>query len=529
MPLSSRRARLALALLFLLAFALGLAGIDFGYHWDEINLLRSARASYRSGSLLPGWYNYPSVTFDLTLLSSLPQAVEVIRQERGVNTINPLFYLREARGLYREINARLDPFTFPPQMRPLFLFITLLTGIWTYALARELLKSRAAGLLAAALLFSSWEFAYHARWGAPDGLLAQFGALTVWLTLRAAAPQSKCPAAWLTLAAISAALACGSKYYGGLFLLPVLLTALALARRLGWSKTKLGLSLLALGLVFAAAFLLATPGVLLETQQFIHDIRFEMRHYSTFHYGQTVAPGGEHWGLLLIYFALTAFSRFAPLAALIFVLALAGAFSLLTRPADRLRLTLVFGVPLLYVFYMGLQRVLIVRNYLALFPFFAVLAAGGAQMLWRSRLFQTRRAQWFFGLAVFAALSANFGWQAYAAQSIQRRGEISLSACLRQVTESRPQTRFFLSPQARAALAGADFPNQAPTPASADIFLYVSGEIKHPLISNRYGVYETPCGPYELNFNYYPDWEGDPRLVALKMSEARAEPLVGEK
>lgn len=526
---SARNARLALVLLFLLALALGQAGINFGYHWDEINLLRSARASYRSGSLLPGWYNYPSVTFDLTLLASLPAAWQVIRQERGAGALNPLFYLDAAHDLYRQINARLDPFSFPPQMRPLFLFITLLTGVWTYALARDLLKSRAAALLAAALLFSSWEFAYHARWGAPDGLLAQFGALTVALTLRAISPQARRPLGWLLLAVISAALACGSKYYGGLFLLPPLLGGAALARRQHWRATKIIFGLLALGLIFAAVFLLATPGALLETAQFLSDIRFEMRHYSTFHYGYTVQAGFQHWGLLLMYFALTVFSPFAPLAAPIFALTLAGVYALLRFPADRLRLAIVFSVPLLYLVYMGLQKVLIVRNYLALLPFAACLAAGGAQALWRSSFFAARRARIFLGAALLGALLVNFGWQVFAAQSILRRGAGDLSACIRQTMAGSPQSKFWLSPQARAALGSAESANRADSPASADFFLFISGEIKHPLNVNRYGVYETPCGPYEVNFNYYSDWEGDPRLVVLRMTDARYEPLIHEK
>lgn len=511
------RTRLLLLLLFLAALSLGLAGIDFGYHWDEIKLIRSVRAAYREKNpLLPGWYNYPSLSYDLTLLSSLPEAWQVFRQQRGQAPLNPLAFWQAARELYRPINARLEPSLFPPRMRPLFLLLTLGSAVWVYLLARDFWRSRRAGLLACALLLGSWEFAYHARWGAPDGLLTSFGLLAVWLALRGWREKSP---GWLFLSAAAAALAAGSKYYGGLFLLP------AAAALLGQKKPQW---LLPLGLLFAALFLLSTPGLALEPAAFWRDVQAEMRHYATSHFGQTVSPGLEHWLLLSGWLSLQGLSPFAPLAAPLFALALGGLWA--ARRLPRAETALVLGVPALQIAYLGLQRVLIVRNDLALLPFLALLTAGGVQALWRSAPLQA--AAWKrAGLtaALLLALALNFGWQVYAAQSIRARGQNSLAACLQATLQTRPQTRFLLSPQARALLGNAAPPNQVHSSEEAEVFLYISGEIKHPLTANRPFFYEIPCGPYEINFSYYPDWEGDPRLVATRMENMRYERLTREK
>ena len=58
-------------LALLLAFSLwtGLTGIDFGYHWDEHRVTDSVIAAARTGRPLPGWYNYPSVIFDVVITS----------------------------------------------------------------------------------------------------------------------------------------------------------------------------------------------------------------------------------------------------------------------------------------------------------------------------------------------------------------------------------------------------------------------------------------------------------------------------
>ena len=54
----------------------GLSGIDFGCHWDEQKLISSIVKTGRRSLLLPGWYNYPSVCYDIVLLGLLPDIMQ---------------------------------------------------------------------------------------------------------------------------------------------------------------------------------------------------------------------------------------------------------------------------------------------------------------------------------------------------------------------------------------------------------------------------------------------------------------------
>ncbi|HEX2990305.1 MAG TPA: hypothetical protein VHO49_06480, partial [Anaerolineales bacterium] len=54
-------------LVWIFSIYTGAIGMDFS-HWDENKLFRSLRDSIPDGTLLPGWYNYPSMIYDLTVL-----------------------------------------------------------------------------------------------------------------------------------------------------------------------------------------------------------------------------------------------------------------------------------------------------------------------------------------------------------------------------------------------------------------------------------------------------------------------------
>jgi len=53
---------------------LGVMSRDFGTHWDEASITGSVEKSFETGLMLPRWYNYPSLTYDLALLGALPHA-----------------------------------------------------------------------------------------------------------------------------------------------------------------------------------------------------------------------------------------------------------------------------------------------------------------------------------------------------------------------------------------------------------------------------------------------------------------------
>ena len=48
----------------------GLIGTDFGWHWDEQKLFSSIEHTATTGLILPRWYQYPSLSYLLTLISA---------------------------------------------------------------------------------------------------------------------------------------------------------------------------------------------------------------------------------------------------------------------------------------------------------------------------------------------------------------------------------------------------------------------------------------------------------------------------
>jgi 4-amino-4-deoxy-L-arabinose transferase-like glycosyltransferase len=83
-------------------------------------------------------------------------------------------------------------------------------------------KAPVEAFLASSFFALSWEVAYHSRWIATDGILMQFGTLTILLCL--ASYHSKRKQGIASLAAVAAGLGFGTKYPGGLLIVPVIAT-----------------------------------------------------------------------------------------------------------------------------------------------------------------------------------------------------------------------------------------------------------------------------------------------------------------
>src|SRR5690606_23995424 len=193
--------------------------------------------------------------------------------------------------------------------------------------------------------------------------------LTALLAVRAA--QAPNPHRWLFGAAVVAGLATGTKYPGGLLLIPVLIASWPTLK----NHDKRGRLILlgGIGIIFVSTYLLSTPGTLLASDEFIHDVRFEIQHYGRDGHGiHTVEWGLPHLRLNLGYLSLAALSWYKWLALPLFGLALVGGAAA-WRENRTIALILVL-FPLVYVLYMSLQRVMFVRNLMVVLPFLALLA-----------------------------------------------------------------------------------------------------------------------------------------------------------
>ncbi|MFM8323006.1 MAG: hypothetical protein ACKOC5_19015, partial [Chloroflexota bacterium] len=335
---------------------------------------------------------------------------------------------------------------------------------------------------------------------------------------------------WVLLggAAAAAGLAMGAKYYGGLALLPVGIGWAAAWRRYRpgwWSGLQLGL---ALGLIFANTFLLTTPGAVLRWERFQADVRYEMAHYAGGHGGNTVTGAGEHARLLLEYLALVMFSPYPAAALALSGLAAGGAARVLRGPGAGLEKAAFLVFPLALAVFLARQQVMIVRNYLSLAPFLSVLAALGAAGAWewlgRAAPGSRRALQTGLAAGLAGLLLLNQVWLVQAARTIhQRPGDVSgYAGQLAGYLDCHPYQVFYLSREARQVLAAAGrgaFPNLTGSPQNASRFIFVTA-YNHNAPSNRSGLYEIAAGPYEVNFDYYANWDGDPRLVVMDMPRA---------
>ncbi|HEX5836427.1 MAG TPA: phospholipid carrier-dependent glycosyltransferase [Anaerolineales bacterium] len=459
---------------------------------------------------MPGWYNYPSMIYDLTVLSVSPEIISTYVSDRSTfrDVMSQRLWGKEASEVFR------------PRARMLFLGITSLSLLWIYLLVYIWTKQWPQALLSSAILASSWEFAYHARWIAPDSILMQFGILTLLLVFIALHSYGRRRYIWLIAAAIAAGMACGTKYFGGLFLVPVFIGGYKLLRDAGakWSST---LTLfLGLAAAFSLTFLIITPGALLDTGRMIEDIQFEINHYRSGDMGYTVHRGWEHLSLLFVYLFGVFFSNSIWLSALFSVFVPVGLYFLLKWNWKAVETWVFLSVPVLFIPYMSQQQVLMVRNYLLLFPFLAILCAKGLSAVWNSRPFQSSLvARTIFVAGLVSALLINYNWLHAAAQSIPASASTDRPQELRKYLLANRETPFYLSPEARGLIDSNEFTNVVHDPALAEKFIFVFKEVNFPL-ANRPNVYDPVFGPYEINLDYYPSWNEDGRIVVMPMKAA---------
>jgi 4-amino-4-deoxy-L-arabinose transferase-like glycosyltransferase len=488
---------LALPVLALLAIMLitGIIGIDLGDHWDEPYNIGYVATAIRSQVLLPRYYNYPSVMFWLILASLAPSIPAAMRSETF------------------EISKYVVSEQFLLQTRIVFLVVSSLAVVWVYLLVLAWRKNWKEALLSASLLGLSWEFSYHIRWVTPDGLMTMFAALTM-LCLVIALQRPDARMRWLKFAAIAAGLTTGSKYTAALLGLPLMLTLF-----FTWDRKSLwrGLSLPAAHLMFimGLTYLISTPGTLLDPINFFSGLALQQRIYSRGHEVHTVNAGPEHFLRMMQYFSTALFSPFALIALIFFVFTLIGIYALIK---ENRKLALVFlSFPVLYVLYFSMQRVMIIRNLMIVFPFWAILAGHGVFYVWgRINNLPLRRA--LLGGAA-ALLAVNIGWLFFAAQTILDRGTDRYRNEFLAYVGDHAETQFYVTPEIAKTLGTeveAANITVGPPPGGSGIIIYYSlANNKRCVRANRPETFIRVFGPREINYPYYTTWGGDERIIIL--------------
>jgi len=505
----------------LILIASNLRGLDYGFHWDEKDYqIKPIKNMVATETLLPGVYLYPSVDYWIGAAALLPDIIAASPDKATSGRQKRLLKVIES-----------DPYLI--RLRAIFAVLTALSVLWIYLLVLIWRRSSVEALAAASFLALSWEVAYHSRWIATDGILMQFGALTILFTIVSRIrPGGR---RWVRLAAVAAGLGCGTKYPGRLLLVPVLVGG-CLLWDTKWPRRLAILSLVELSMIFAAMYLISTPGTVLQPLTFRQDLSSNMTLYSSGHAGYTVSPGLEHGARIFAYLSLVSFSRYMPIALLFFTFCVIGGYSLVRE--DLKTAILFFCFPVLYLPYFSLQKVMIVRNLLVIAPFMAILAARGTVSVSRYLKREFRVSNRAGGLkfrllhagfvtVVVTLLAVNATWLIYASRTIvERNTDYFIRQAASYISAERGQ-RFFLSERVArelALLGPVPFTNVVDDATKADqIVFYKSEGMEHPedWPANRRTLTKTWFGPYEVNINMYPTWEGDDRIIVMSSAQAK--------
>ena len=496
-----------LVLLLLIFNGTGLAGLDFGHHWDEHDTAASLENSVRSGLILPLRYVYPGVRFWIGVVVAAPEYTRAM-----LSDMDPDQGAARAAVLAEGLGKKSTHL----RLRLAYLVLTSLAMVWLYLLVLIWRGSMVEALVAAAVLGTSWEIAYHARWMAPDAVMMQFGAMTILFSVLAVVRAQ--PRRWLLLAAAAAGLATGTKYPGGaLLLMPLTAAVCCWDRR---SAKALRLDLARIVVVFGGVYLLTTPGTLFDPLRFIEDVRRAQAVYAEGHHVQYVTAGFfSHLVGILHYLVRDLLSPFLLGALALAAAAVVGAVDLWRRERRAAFVLAVF--PVFYALYFSTQAMLIVRNLLVLAPFIALLSARGLACLAR----WLPRPELRIGLAVSvsAIFAANMLWLVHAAATIRDRGTPRFVHLAFDYMERQPETTFFVSAKLRDqldAVGAGDLPNASGDADTADVALFYASEGAHTWRANHRQV-ERWFGPCEVNFHRYPTWKGDDRILVMSMERAR--------
>lgn len=498
----------------------GRIGIELGLHWDEHLQLRMVARTVKSGVLVPGIYNYPTVSYWLTLTTVIPRLVKDWKPVPDlIWDINSMRSLEQDTTELQNYVQNDHPLFL--RVRVVFLVVSSLAAIWVYLLVLRWRRHVGEAFVAAALLVWSWEFAYHARWIAPDLVMTSFAALSMMLVMLATAHER--PWRMLVGATIAAGLATGTKYQCGLLLVPILMELVRACRRHRVTSHVIP-SVGKLLAAFTATFVATTPAVVLDTGRVVRWILYVVNQYkSGDHGGYSVAAGFPHLGKILVYFGADYFSWHLPVAFGATAFMLLGLWAMVRE--SRWQAAVFLSVPVIYIVYMTTQRVFIVRNMLIVAPYLAVAAARGVRVA--PRLVPTRLKPAATAVVVVLCtigLGANAWWLYRSAESVARSTpSTAVRDFARYIHLHTPQT-VFASNAVRSALKaqGYDLDRLVVRADQARELAFYPSEWPNPHSSNVWRASNVWFGPFELNWNRYTDWGGFQRIVLLTARARRS-------
>lgn len=483
-----------MALCFLVHGAAGIAGVDFGeVHWDEPMVLGNARYALNTGTPLPRHYMHPTASV-LLLAAAIPD----------------LAWDRLPPG--RETAAMRRPALM--RARTVFSIVASTTIIAAALAAFARRRSHVEAVLAAAIVAGSFELSSHGRFLVPDGVLT---ASTAW---------ALCAAVWslrrpnlLWVAAACAGVAAGAKYSGALVIVPALVAAACSAQR---RIPRLA----GVVVVSCIAFVLTTPGIVVEPRFVIGAFQYQQRVYAGGFFGYSIFGWVDH-GIAIVQLLATALpSNVAAIALTWAALALTSLilevrrFRFVRSVEPSMLILLTFAALWTVVFWRHPAH--IARNFLPLLPVLAILAArAGTEIVVAIPVRAARGVQ----LVFFILATVSIADVVAASASINSQAQPVVD--LLDFIDLHEDEKFMTSPAVLKSLAEVD-PQQRPNlisgPAGATRLIAFPDEL---LPMSQWGGGDTfladeVFGPREINWNLYPTWGGPRRAVVMKIAKVRA-------
>ena len=584
-----------LGVIIVFSFSTAIKSIDYGDHFDEysyvdIEKTMLERASH-GGALLPNWYLFPSLTFYLGLLPIVPEIV---------NDLVPLNRTKIDQfrsSLSKTIDARIgssdySKYGYILETRLITIACYILSIFLIYLIVLRLCSDWKEATIAAAFFALSWEATYHFRMFTPDPIMVPFVLFTFYFLL--SAPFQYSYYRFLRLACISAGLACGAKYTA-VFLGASIFCASAYlffqrevedSPRRGQSKgfsydsprskstaplRNLGSFLfmqIRLGAWVFLAYLLTTPGTLLEPATFLENLA-----YQEYTYRVTGGGGYSVWllpdklSIIGTYFSASVFSHYVWISITASLLALVGIGFFLRRTYPALVL-----FPFIICSFVMLvsYNIIYLRNFLFWIPLYAIFAARGFFLLYsqvanisqKSNIHRNKFLPKVIYLIPVSFIMLNGYWLWSSANSIvfAQPTEQSRLNCSKKFSSSKPMfsrcnaypNKNFRDQQISELFEfldkniskhyvfsamldkeiksrGLQTPDNVISIYEEDAYaVYYSREpFKEPdkvhlftVGANRFNHYQLlPSGPHDVNFTYYPTWPGPNRIVIAPLKE----------
>jgi Dolichyl-phosphate-mannose-protein mannosyltransferase len=470
--------------------------LDFGYHWDEGIQYKLLVQTAENFIPLPlNFYNYPSFMYDISLIVGL--ILLAIAKTTGIDTLHSNYW-------------------FVP-MRTIFSTLCFM-GIFFLFLAIKRSFGKLPAFFTGFVMMFSFQIQYHSRWIASDMLLASLACIWIYVYL---SPKKSQGIFSLYLPAIVAGVGTSIKYQGAVLLLPTLISLI-----LSKESKKYTLILKNI-LTFLVAFLMITPGALIQAPVFVRNVLEENKHYRTTH-GEylgvqinLVNSPIEFLGHSIRYLFFIVPSSLSAIGILLSTLFIFGLWQIFRKKQWSNVIFLVFPLLITLLYYSTLS-VWIARNLLFLFPFVITISAAGMSYLVKVRLFRK-----FVTVICLVIAPAGLFTTFKDAQTIVQRGDIQLVNLLKQTVEGDSSTCYFASGKVLSLLSDQRIFHEKENYREEErVWVILDTELRShaqdiqlerwPAFGDKF--FRT-IGSKEVDFNSYPYWFGDPRFILLNKEQ----------